>query len=342
MNQLPFELVYFISDKLNNKGIHNLKQICSYTQSLEPIVSKINIESKSYLIKMSQDGKLIIVLYYFCLESKTTENGMYNNKYSIKVYNHNTLECIYTLQGHTDYISSIALTNDNKWLVSGSSDNTIRVWDMQNGECIFILKDDIWVNTVLISPDSKWIVSENLDDYIKVWDLKTGQCINTFNAGSITSIIISPDSKWIMIGLIDANIKILNLQSGECIKMLQGHTEHILSMIITTDLKLISGSNDNSIRIWDIQSGECIKILRGHTSYIKLITITPNNKYLITSANDDTVRLWSIETGQCIKICKNIDTQVISKDCRLLISRNVDSNDIKIYEWHLRKMLIAF
>jgi WD40 repeat protein len=43
---------------------------------------------------------------------------------------HKTQEAVF--QGHTSYVRSVAITSDNKYIVSGSRDNTLRVWNLKN------------------------------------------------------------------------------------------------------------------------------------------------------------------------------------------------------------------
>ena len=38
------------------------------------------------------------------------------------------------LSGHTEYVSSVAITIDNKYIVFGGSDNNLRIWNLQNRE----------------------------------------------------------------------------------------------------------------------------------------------------------------------------------------------------------------
>ena len=46
-------------------------------------------------------------------------------------------EC--TLRGHSDYVRSVAYSPDGKHIVSGSDDNTVKVWDSQTGKEVSVL-----------------------------------------------------------------------------------------------------------------------------------------------------------------------------------------------------------
>ena len=69
---------------------------------------------------------------------------------------------------------------DGRRVVSGSSDNTLKVWDMATGRCVATLEGHSReVNGVAISPDGRRVVSGSGDYTLKVWDVATGECVAT-------------------------------------------------------------------------------------------------------------------------------------------------------------------
>ncbi len=85
-------------------------------------------------------------------------------------------------EGHSDQVNCVALNRDNKWLVSGSSDKTIKIWNTLNGKLERTLEGHDWkVLTLAISNDSKYIVSGSNDGSVKLWDFETGKELKSFN-----------------------------------------------------------------------------------------------------------------------------------------------------------------
>ena len=122
--------------------------------------------------------------------------------------------------GHSISVESVAISPDGKTIVSGSYDNTIKIWDNQSGECLNTLEGHSgYVSSVAISPDGKTIVSGSYDKTIKIWDIQSGECLNTLYGHSyfVNSVAISPDGKTIVSGSSDGTLKIWDMQSGECI-----------------------------------------------------------------------------------------------------------------------------
>ena len=79
-----------------------------------------------------------------------------------------------TLKGHSEDVYSVSFSPDGKRIVSGSEDNTLKVWDAQTGKETLTLKGhSSSVNSVSFSPDGNRIVSGSTDKTVKVWDLSS-------------------------------------------------------------------------------------------------------------------------------------------------------------------------
>ena len=79
---------------------------------------------------------------------------------TVRVWQVATGQCIQTLEGHTDAVTSVAFSHDASHIVSGSWDNTVRVWQVATGQCIQTLEGHTrWVTSVAFSHDASHIVS---------------------------------------------------------------------------------------------------------------------------------------------------------------------------------------
>jgi WD40 repeat protein len=108
-----------------------------------------------------------------------------------------------TLTEHRDGVWSVSFSPDGKRIVSGSLDETVKVWDAQTGqEMLTLTGHSAFVRSVSFSPDGKRIVSGSHDKTLKVWDAQTGQETLTLKGHStfVTSVSFSPDGKRIVSG----------------------------------------------------------------------------------------------------------------------------------------------
>lgn len=67
--------------------------------------------------------------------------------------------------------------------MSGSLDTSIRVWDVETGNCIHTLTGHQSLTSGMELKDNI-LVSGNADSTVKIWDIKTGQCLQTLQGES--------------------------------------------------------------------------------------------------------------------------------------------------------------
>jgi WD40 repeat protein len=76
----------------------------------------------------------------------------------------------------------VAFSHNSVRLASASEDNTVKIWDISNGECLQTLKDHSnIVNMVAFSPNSARLASASEDKTVKIWDTSSGECLQTLN-----------------------------------------------------------------------------------------------------------------------------------------------------------------
>eukprot|EP01031_Cornospumella_fuschlensis_P028635 gene28635-34570_t len=184
-----------------------------------------------------------------CMEWLKSELGVVPVSYTLEAPGGSLLN---TLRGHSDAVVSVCLSTDGSRIVSGSWDNTIKVWDALSGECLQTFKGHYhWVSSVCISTNGSRIVSGSWDYSIKVWDAFSGECLQTLTGHNsfLQSVCISPDGSRIVSGSEDETIKVWDASSGECLKTLAGHTKSVLSLCMSADgSRIVSGSEDKTIK----------------------------------------------------------------------------------------------
>ncbi|MFM5897988.1 MAG: WD40 repeat domain-containing protein, partial [Dolichospermum sp.] len=118
--------------------------------------------------------------------------------------------------GHEKWVNSVSITEDGKKAVSGASDNSLKLWDLQSGKIIHNWENDDWITAVAITPDGKKAISASRDKTLKLWNLQTGLEINTFKGHEdwVTTLAISPDGKKAISASRDKTLKLWNLDQG--------------------------------------------------------------------------------------------------------------------------------
>jgi WD40 repeat protein len=238
--------------------------------------------------------------------------------HTIKIWNIATGNCFQTLRGHTKQINAIAFNSEAPTfspaevtlstppgyiLASGSNDQTVKLWNVQTGQCIRTLQEHTnFVWSVDFSPDGQQLVSSSDAQTIKLWDVQTGDCLRTLR-GYINQVysVAFVHSNLLVSGNLDCTVKLWDIKTGKVLRSLQGHTSWIWSVAIGAAGQLIaSGSGDETVRLWDVHTGACLRILRGHTNRVSCVAFSLDSQIVASGSSDDTIKLWQVNSGTCL------------------------------------------
>ncbi|XP_070576940.1 uncharacterized protein [Ptychodera flava] len=240
------------------------------------------------------------------------------------------------LQGHMDCVHCIAF--DNRRIVSGSLDRTIRVWDIRSGRSIRKMyghKGGIRC----IQFDNDRIISGSWDMTLMVWDIVKFNrlAVLTGHKGSISALRFN--STHLVSASHDKTVRVWCLDNYACLNILRGHTDAVTCVSFDGTLA-VSGSTDKTIRVSNIFSGECLVTLTGHTEPITAIEV--QRDLVISGTLSGVVYFWNRETGE-VEAGIKMHEACINKIVFLPVGPSgtrylTASNDSVIKEWDLNTM----
>lgn len=159
-------------------------------------------------VAFSPDGKL--------LASGSCEDWYWATRCDrgeIKIWDVMTGECVRTIEGHSDFVTSVAFSPDGKILASGSEDGTVVLWDATTERFIRTLKHPYPVDSIAFSPDGEILISAG-GWKITFWDISTKRQIQTLGKymHRVISISFSPDGRFLAVGLGDGTIELWEVE----------------------------------------------------------------------------------------------------------------------------------
>ncbi len=205
-----------------------------------------------------------------------------------------------TLKGHTNMVPSASFSPDGSRIVTGSLDNTAKVWDAKSGAEVLTLKRHTSaVYSASFSPDGSRIITGSEDNTAKVWDAKSGAELLTLTGHrrGVASASFSPDGSRIVTGSEDNTAKVWDAKSGAVVLTLRGHTFPVKSVSFSPDgSRIVTGSLDNTAKVWDAKSGAVVLTLKGHTSFVFSVSFSPDGSRIITGSGDG-AKVWDAKSG---------------------------------------------
>jgi WD40 repeat protein len=118
---------------------------------------------------------------------------------------------VFVQLGHSSVVTSVAISPDGKYALSGSVDKTLKLWKISSGKEIrSFTGHSFGVNSVAISPDGKYALSGSVDKTLKLWEISSGKEIKSFTGHSdvVYSVAFSPDAKYALSGSVDKTLKL--------------------------------------------------------------------------------------------------------------------------------------
>ncbi|XP_055012093.1 F-box/WD repeat-containing protein 7-like [Boleophthalmus pectinirostris] len=217
-------------------------------------------------------------------------------------------------------------------VISGSTDRTLRVWDAERGDCVHILYGH--TSTVrCMHLHGNRVVSGSRDTTLRVWDVASGRCEHVLTGHVAAVRCVQFDGRRVVSGGYDYMVKVWDPESEVCLHTLQGHTNRVYSLQFDGAF-VVSGSLDTSIRVWEADTGNCVHTLTGHQSLTSGMELRDN--MLVSGNADSTVRVWDVRTGQCLHTLqgphKHLSAVTCLQFCRGLVLSSSDDGTVKLWD----------
>ena len=205
--------------------------------------------------------------------------------------------------GHTDGVTSVAISPDGRYALSGSRDKTLRLWEVATGKEIRQFTGHtggVW--SVAFSPDGRYALSGSEDKTLRLWEVATGQEIRQFTGHhvGVNSVAFSPDGRYALSGSEDQTLRLWDVKTGQQVRRFTEKTDKILCVAFSPDGRYaLSGSYDqfdkkHILRLWEVATGKEIRRFTGHTSGVESVAFSPDGRYALSGSSDKTLRLWAL------------------------------------------------
>jgi len=260
-------------------------------------------EGKIYAMALSPNGRWLAAAGWMSTSGVAgPERG-----WDIRLYDFATGELKALLKEHTSVVAALAFSPDSKLLISGSTDKTAIVWDVEKRQPLHPpLKDHTdYILGVGFTPDGLRAVTASYDKTLRLW----------------------------------------NVADGRLVKAIQGHGDKIKPLAISRkDGTIASGDNGGDIRLWDGKTGAALRSgpFARLDGSVGSLSFSPDGRLLLatcgTSCSTSLQRVFEVGSGNVLKNYSKNDNTVVasafSPDGRLVATAGGNNQEIHIWDPH--------
>jgi WD40 repeat protein len=206
------------------------------------------------------------------------------------------------LRGHEGDVTCVAFAGGR--LVSGSRDQTVRVWDVEAAAELACLRGhDGDVTCVASAPDGRYFATGSADRTVRLWLWLAGggwpwRTLRG-HGGSISGLAVSPDGRRVASGSRDWTVRVWDTETGAAVACLRGHQKRVSGVAFSPDGRLLaSGSWDETVRLWDVASGAERVCLPCWGSRVESVAFSRDGTRVLAALADRTLRAWDVPVCQ--------------------------------------------
>lgn len=286
-----------------------------------------------------------------------------SDDYTILLWDTETWKVQRVFRGHTNFVSRVAFTPDGARLLSVSRDHTVRLWDVYSEEQIALFEGhQEWVISVAVSPDGRFAATASINNVMLLWnlaELRLESPLSDFSQNFIGNLDFPQFSSWLFthspntsgkghrdyphdlkflpdgrLVSADESVKLWSIPEGLELSTIATGALSIQRIQISRDGKRMFTAMGRLISVWEIESGRLLKSYAEHTDEVTSLTLSPDERRLISGAKDKTIRIWDLTQETLPVVAHTASIADLIRSGERLISSGHDGI-VKV--WDLRR-----
>lgn len=227
---------------------------------------------------------------------------------TMRKWNVKTGHCERVFCGHDGGITSMCMDFDSWFAITGSTDNSLAMWDIKNSDWLGAIGEEKGVgHTGAIScVEADWpggrCITGAYDHDLRLWDLKDGgECIRVMKEAHDGPVCcVYPDWKEgrAASGGRDCLTKIWDIETGVSTTTLKGHTLGVWACTVDPCWNLaMTGSRDRHVMLWDLRAGQIARAALKHEGFVTFLDVDWEQQKAVSGSSDRSIAIWDFSEG---------------------------------------------
>lgn len=207
------------------------------------------------------------------------------------------------LGGHIAGVNSLQFSSDGNSLLSASSDQTARIWNVHESTSLSIGKTEGRIHRASFTPNEKHILTAHSkpSNCAILWESSTGKEVQRFGThdDGVADAAVSSDGRYVVTSSFDKTIRLWEANTGREVQRFQGHQDAAIRLqFIPGRNQFVSAGRDGTVMLWNLDSEKPIRQFEGQRAGTMGIAISQDGKSLFSSSEAGLVHQWEVATGK--------------------------------------------
>jgi hypothetical protein len=210
---------------------------------------------------------------------------------------------------HGVTVTALAFSPNGKTLASAGQDQTIRLWNLADGESRELRGHDASLTALAYSRDGKRLASAGRDGKVIIWDPVSGKLLQKLigHERTVLGISFSPDGKYLASACYDQTVRLWDVESGQTLCQVEAHNDAVSCISFSPDGKtLATGGHDWMVKVWSVaQDGKSLRLIHtlreGRKAEVTGLTFCMSGKLLASITPHGRLRLRDPSRGEEVR-----------------------------------------